>query len=302
MLPQFSQKYSSLRGDLKFMPIKDSSIFDNLHLCSMKEISVCSVLSAGCATTQGVRLLRKWLTQPLMDASQIAERQDIVAAFVENDELRERLRTIELKTLPDISKVTLKFAQFAKSAKPTSSKAVLAALLRINTVCKRLPVFMELFDAIDNTALQSQIKQPITFLDGKIQKLVMMIDSHVEVQGKVKIKAGVNDELDAIAQRIETLESRMEEVGSHVASELGIPDKDVKLDETNEGMVFRVHTRHDKEVSKGGDFERLGTTKSTIAFTNRALRKLCQEWQEKSDEYEEHASAIIQDIIRIVNG
>ena len=41
----------------------DASIFENLHLCSLKETSLFSILSAACQTTQGARLLRKWITQ-----------------------------------------------------------------------------------------------------------------------------------------------------------------------------------------------------------------------------------------------
>ena len=39
----------------------DSSIFDNLHLCSAKETSIFSILSAGCVTTQGRDYMKRLL-------------------------------------------------------------------------------------------------------------------------------------------------------------------------------------------------------------------------------------------------
>lgn len=179
----------------------DASIFENLHLCSLNETSIYSILSAGCVTTQGARLLRKWITQPLVRRDEIIERQEIVSTLIENDELRNRLATIELKRLPDISKVMLKIGQFSRTDAKLSTITVLNTLLRVNMVCQRLPVLIELLTPIENPQLQSALVQPITMLDGKIQKLVMLIDTHIESNRKVRFKRGIDSELDEITEK-----------------------------------------------------------------------------------------------------
>ena len=84
----------------------DSGIFVNLHLDSgeQNDTSIAKLLSAGCATPQGVRMIRKFVTQPLVVAQEILDRQKLVEYLIENGEVRNILAESQLKRLPDIAK------------------------------------------------------------------------------------------------------------------------------------------------------------------------------------------------------
>jgi len=93
----------------------------------------------------------------------------------------------------------------------------------------------------------------------------------------------------------------MENLLDSVSDDLGIPSGEIKLDESSDGMSFRVTNKHDKAI-KNSSFERLSTTKAAITFTNSKLRKYSDNWREKMDEYEIHAKLIVQKMIKIVMG
>lgn len=54
-----------------------------------------------CRTPQGRRLLTQWVKQPLKDIRTISERHDIVAAFIDDTELRMSLSEEHLRWFPD---------------------------------------------------------------------------------------------------------------------------------------------------------------------------------------------------------
>jgi DNA mismatch repair ATPase MutS len=94
----------------------------------------------------------------------------------------------------------------------------------------------------------------------------------------------------------------MEELIETVSQDLDIPRKEIKLDETNDGMAFRVTNRHDKILNKNKQYQRLGTTKTAITFTSPSLQRYSDKWAEKMEEYEAHAKVIIQKMVSIVFG
>ena len=71
----------------------------------------------------------------------------------------------------------------------------------MNEVCKRLPILIELFKPVDNLTVQSVILEPITMLDAKIQKLVMLIETHVAVGARICIQKGIDGDLDEIQNK-----------------------------------------------------------------------------------------------------
>ena len=101
----------------------------------------------------------------------------------------------------DISKLALKFHQFSNKTAKYTTNVVLKSLIRMNEVCKRLPILIELFKPIDNLTVQSVILEPITMLDAKIQKLVMLIETHVAVGARICVKKGIDGDLDEIQNK-----------------------------------------------------------------------------------------------------
>jgi len=68
-----------------------------------KSITLFNVLDYT-STSMGGRLLHKWLKQPLLNVTQIQERQDAVRSFYDNKNVREKLSEI-FKNIPDIERI-----------------------------------------------------------------------------------------------------------------------------------------------------------------------------------------------------
>ena len=62
-----------------------------------------------CQTAQGSRLLRQWLSQPLLDFEKIENRLDFVELFFEETVLRRILLEDHLKKMPDFVRLSKKF-------------------------------------------------------------------------------------------------------------------------------------------------------------------------------------------------
>ncbi|CAH1761709.1 12147_t:CDS:10, partial [Entrophospora sp. SA101] len=92
----------------KFMRL-DASAISALNLFSTKQdgtnaISSLYGLLNKCVTSQGSRLLCRWLKQPLMNKNEIEQRHDLVEIFVTNIETLE-----DLKNTPDLHRLTKRF-------------------------------------------------------------------------------------------------------------------------------------------------------------------------------------------------
>jgi DNA mismatch repair protein MSH2 len=62
-----------------------------------------------CQTAQGSRLLRQWLSQPLLKLEKIENRLDFVELFFEETVLRRILLEDHLKKMPDFTRLSKKF-------------------------------------------------------------------------------------------------------------------------------------------------------------------------------------------------
>jgi DNA mismatch repair protein MSH2 len=85
-------------------------------------------------TPMGKRLLLRWLKQPLLEVEQINERHDVVEAMVGDVDLRERLRSVQLRALPDIERLARKLER---------RKTTLQDLCRLYQAAAQLPLISD---------------------------------------------------------------------------------------------------------------------------------------------------------------
>ena len=101
-------------------------------------------------TAMGARLLKKWLLAPLLDVAAIARRLDAVAAFREDDLLREKLRD-ELRLVHDLERLLSRAASGAGNARDLAqlrdSLAIIPRLLALLT--DAAPVLQALAEGAD---------------------------------------------------------------------------------------------------------------------------------------------------------
>jgi hypothetical protein len=60
----------------------------------LKFSSLLSVLSNGCWSKCGTRVLKRWILQPLLDAAKLSRRQDMVELFINDPVLRSELKSV----------------------------------------------------------------------------------------------------------------------------------------------------------------------------------------------------------------
>ena len=89
-------------------------------------------------------------------------------------------------------------------------------------------------------------------LDGKIQKLIRLLDQHIESGRKSLLKKGIDSKLDEIAEKLEEIETKLENRRSEVAAQLGTDDKQIKLAELDSegGFAFRATNRYEMAINK----------------------------------------------------
>lgn len=141
-------------------------------------------------TPMGKRLIRQWVSQPLLDEERIRKRQDGVDALFKNSMLRADLRS-KLKPLADIERLTNRI--LANHALPRDLVALRESL-------RRLPLVLDVFkDEILDQAL------PITHMDPCLDELALL-ESAIEddppqtLQNIGVIRAGYSSELDGVVE------------------------------------------------------------------------------------------------------
>ena len=85
-------------------------------------------------TAMGSRLLRQMIMQPLLDVEQIAARQDVVMAFLDDTLMRQRVRDTNLRGMCDVDRLCRKL---------TTNKASLQDLVTLYQFACRLPDLAE---------------------------------------------------------------------------------------------------------------------------------------------------------------
>lgn len=187
--PQSINVFSSIKvirnSDYMYL---DNVAIKNLELLNSmatgkQENSLLSVLDST-KTPMGARTLRQWLIKPLLDIAKIKNRQNAVAYFIDNGDIRREIIE-KLKSVSDIERIIARVS--SGSANPKDIIALKESLIIINDISENLKESDGLiFDIPKNTEIIKEISDylfddpPINLKDGNI------------------IKAGVNEELDEL--------------------------------------------------------------------------------------------------------
>ena len=151
-------KSLNLRSEGQYLEM-DLSTRRSLELCETmrakeKKGTLLWVLDRTC-TAMGGRLLRKWIELPLRNVSEIKARQDAVAEFAANFELREEFGEL-LSSVLDLERLQTRVAYGSANARDLRAMAVtlstiprIKALFEINAVGKELH---KALDGIDDCA------------------------------------------------------------------------------------------------------------------------------------------------------
>ncbi len=167
-------------------------------------------------TAMGARLLRRWVTSPLLRLAPLRARQDAVARLVDDTALRLKL-TVALGQLPDLERLTGKVLQ--STATPRDLIALKTALERaaaLRDVVGELAADASAAASIDVTALETPGEDAA--MGPTLGSLVAALDGHADVCDLIVraivddpkprigdgffIRDGYSEELDGIEEQV----------------------------------------------------------------------------------------------------
>lgn len=206
LLEYLEEMQKTRPNNLKELDIVDDGKYMGIDLYSMRNLelletmrdkktkgSLLSVLNKT-VTPMGSRLMRKWITMPLINCGTIQNRHNAVEEFVKNPIIREEIRE-KLREINDIERTITRISYKSANCKD---------LLGIAYSFERLPRIKESMAQCKVGVLKKLFEEFDTLED--IKNLILnSIDSEAPLtirEGKM-IKRGYNEEIDATREVME---------------------------------------------------------------------------------------------------
>lgn len=171
----------------------DSSTKRNLEISftmqdGNREGSLIAILDKT-STAMGGRLLKQWVSAPLIKMEPILQRQSAIAELVKNDTLRKNLSN-ELKEIGDLERLI---------SKVCTGRINPREIVLIKTSLKKIPLLKQLLDLSSNEVI-SKLNDRLEDLENLVEKIELaIVDSPpINLNDGGIIRPGFNKELDEI--------------------------------------------------------------------------------------------------------
>jgi DNA mismatch repair protein MutS len=263
-------KLSHLRKISIFNPFEymelDYSTRRNLEITTSmyegtKEGTLISILDKTC-TPMGGRLLKKWLTCPLLKVEQIKRRLSAVRAFHDSTNEHIDLRYLLLE-VGDIERLISKIC--TGRAGPRDVVALKNGLLKIPAIKESLSKLKEEFLESINSKLN-----PITELVGLIGNSLIE-DPTVQLGTGNVFKKGYSSELDSYVEAKKSGKKWIDEYQEKARQSSGIPS--LKVGYTSVfGYYIEITNAHKNKVPEG--YERKQTLTNAERYTTQELKTI----------------------------
>ncbi len=245
----------------------DASTFKHLHILGSGGDDHTSLLSLlnRTKTAMGSRLLRNWVSHPLLDLGKILERQEAIECLLKKEDLFEQISLL-LKEVKDVERLIMKIA--SGSAGPRDVRALalslkvvhpLAELLKrgngslFDSLHPSLPDFSSLSELIENAIVENP---PLKLHEGGF------------------FKKGYNSEIDAILDLKEHSEEWLAQYQENLRKNLGT--KTLKVGFHRSFGYFIEVSRLQADQLPPSFYK-----KQTLVNTERFSSKELQEFEEK---------------------
>ncbi|KAG0674816.1 MutS-like protein, partial [Pichia californica] len=281
-----------------------------------------------CKTSGGSRLLSQWIKQPLVEVSEIDERQSLVEWFVKDSGLLGNIRGKFLTHVPDISRLLRKLS--GKRSSGLDEVVRLYQLVRkLDECCE---ILVEGIEGIsdDDEEEKKKISDLVNsfWLEGLydhvklLSKFADMIEQTVDLESLenatsaasasslIQINPQYDERLQELQIEREKIEQEMHVLHENASIDLGMDlDKKLKLEQNvNHGWCFRL-TRNDAGVLRGksssskskgksssSQYQELQTVKAGVFFTTIELSSLSSEFTRIMNAYASQQSTIVSEI------
>jgi DNA mismatch repair protein MutS len=216
------------------------------------------------STPMGARMLRSWISYPLLDINEIALRSETVAAFAEASVLRSELREA-LKGIGDLERIAGKIS--LKSANPRD-------LVHLRTSCEKIPQLIKLLGEIE-PAMASELGQmdDLSYVAHAVAAVLVDAPPATLKDGGV-VRDGYNAELDELRSISHRGKEWIAAIEARERETTGIPNLKVGYNRVF-GYYIEVTKSHQSKVPNSY------IRKQTLANAERYITEDLKEYELK---------------------
>ncbi|KAJ2908188.1 MSH2 protein, partial [Coemansia aciculifera] len=269
---------------------------------SSKTMSLLGLLNH-CKMTQGQRLLAQWLKQPLLSIEAIEDRLSLVEFFFADTELRNTLRLVHLRSMPDFKRLSSRFQRGFASLQDTVR--VYQVIIALPALCDALTVGS---DGNSQPLVGKYYLQDLLAITEDLQAFRSLVETTVDLamadNHEFMLRADFDEGLQETKAQMDDEMRQILEEQARVSEDLDLDaDKKLKLDKHNTyGYCLRVsRTDAARLRGKSTKYVELSTQKTGVIFTTPNLRDSSRAYRDLSTSYSKAQSALVKEVIKIAS-
>lgn len=216
-------------------------------------------------TSMGGRLLKKWVSLPLLKLEQIQNRLNAVEELFQNENLRKQLAD-ELNQIGDLERII---------SKVCTGRANPRDVINLKLSLKRIPVIKDILRNVKSIALQ-KIRDNLIGLTYLVDKIESMLvdDPPLNIADGGVIKSGFNAELDELRNLSTSSKDYLAQLQSRERERTQIPSLKVAYNKVF-GYYIEISNAHKNKVPQ--DYIR----KQTLVNAERYITPELKTYEEK---------------------
>ncbi|KAJ2742168.1 MSH2 protein [Coemansia sp. BCRC 34301] len=269
---------------------------------SSKTMSLLGLLNH-CKTTQGQRLLAQWLKQPLLSIEAIEDRLSLVELYFADTEMRNTLRLVHLRSMPDFKRLSSRFQR---------GFATLQDTVRVYQVIIALPGLCDALtgggDGASHPLVSKYYLKDLLAITEDLQAFRSLVETTVDLEmadnHEFMLRADFDEGLQETKAQMDDEMRQILEEQARVAESLDLDaDKKLKLDKHNTyGYCLRVsRTDAARLRGKSTKYVELSTQKTGVIFTTPTLRDSSRAYRDLSTSYNKAQTALVKEVIKIAS-
>lgn len=249
--------------------ILDSTTVKNLELINStsnnaKDLTLINTLDQT-ITPMGARLLREWLTQPLIDIQKINERFDMVTELIQNSKKLHELSEL-LKPIKDISRIVTKINNVLSNARD---------ILNLKLSLQQIPAIKNMLKGLSST-LANYLEKNLIELESLVNLIQITIEDEPPISLKDGgiIKKGYHKELDELRDISKNAKIWVGELQDSEIKRTGIKSLKVRY---NRVFGYYIEISNSNLNNVPADYIR----KQTLVNAERFITPKLKEYEEK---------------------
>eukprot|EP01132_Coremiostelium_polycephalum_P001085 gene1085-1375_t len=295
-------KFKLERFDLDSYMRLDASVLKGLHIVDSSDanrrgMSLYGLLNK-CNTSMGSRLLMQWIKQPLINTEEIETRLNFVQAFIDDLELRQSLRSNDLKKICDLERL---------SKRLSGGQSNLEDCVTLYGNVKSLPT---LLNSLKNYAGEFQELITANFTDNlaniidEFQKFTAMVETTIDLElafdsHEFVIRSSFSEDLAKIQTKKNQIYNKIESIRKDIASDLDLDESKLKLHPDKKTFLFRLSRKDEPTIRGKSKYIVDSTQKDGVRFHTKELATLNENYQKLSIMYDERQEELVKRALQI---